>query len=96
MRDLLLAALQRNRETAKKAGQFARVERIDARLARLTGSDRSAEVETEEPEVVEEVEEGPAAPDVEDFAQGGGWYLIHGEKIQGRAAALAALNADED
>jgi hypothetical protein len=30
--------------------------------------------------------------DVEDYALGGGWYSIDGEKIQGRAAATERLN----
>ena len=35
----------------------------------------------------------PVRADVEDYAQGGGWYLIEGEKVQGRAAATELLNA---
>jgi hypothetical protein len=39
----------------------------------------------------------PLSADVEDYALGGGWYSIDGEKIQGRAAAterLAYLEGD--
>jgi pyruvate/2-oxoglutarate dehydrogenase complex dihydrolipoamide acyltransferase (E2) component len=43
MSDLVLNALRRNREIAETAGQFRRVERIDARLAELAQSERSAE-----------------------------------------------------
>ena len=43
MSDLVLNALERNREIAVKAGQSERVERIDARLARLAQPERSTE-----------------------------------------------------
>jgi hypothetical protein len=33
----------------------------------------------------------PPRADVEDYALGGGWYSIDGEKIQGRAAATERL-----
>lgn len=41
----------------------------------------------------------PAAAEelaVDDYKVGGGWYLIGGEKVQGRDAAKGALRALED
>lgn len=38
----------------------------------------------------------PESVNVEDYATGNGWYLIGGEKVQGRAAAEEALHGSDD
>lgn len=38
----------------------------------------------------------PESVNVEDYATGNGWYLIDGEKIQGRSAAEEALRGSDD
>ena len=45
---------------------------------------------TSEPETTDEEDT------LDDYAVGGGWYLIDGEKVQGRVAAREALQALED
>jgi pyruvate/2-oxoglutarate dehydrogenase complex dihydrolipoamide acyltransferase (E2) component len=58
MSDLVLNALRRNREIAETAGQFRRVERIDARLAELAQPERSAEKK------IVEIDATPAAAEL--------------------------------